>query len=129
VHRLRDCELREGAAQAAVLQRFLEVAGGRVLVFHHAPLDLAFLDKACTQLFAAPLLMPTVDTLRLEHRQMTRREQTIGEGDLRLAACRERYGLPPHAAHSALDDALATAELLLAQLATRGTGGRLRDLS
>ncbi|NLW04889.1 MAG: 3'-5' exonuclease, partial [Pseudomonadaceae bacterium] len=34
-----------------------------------------------------------------------------------LAACRERYGLPNYHPHDALTDALATAELLQAQIA------------
>ena len=54
------------------------------------------------------------ETVGLEHRLLTRRDQPILQGDLRLQACRERYGLPPLPAHNALSDALATAELLLA---------------
>ena len=34
----------------------------------------------------------------------------------RLDDCRERYGLPRYGAHNALTDAIATAELWLAQM-------------
>ena len=38
-----------------------------------------------------------------------RERRPLYGGDLRLHACRERYGLPPHRGHNALLDALATA--------------------
>jgi DNA polymerase-3 subunit epsilon len=128
VHQLRDCELAAGESLQAVLERFLEVAAGCVLVFHHAPLDSAFLDLAGRRLFGAPLLLPMVDTLWLEQRRLERSGFTRGPGDLRLQACRERYGLPAHGAHNALTDAVATGELLLAHVASRGPDLRLRDL-
>jgi DNA polymerase-3 subunit epsilon len=51
-------------------------------------------------------------------------------GDLTLDACRERRGLPDHQRHSAGADAVAAAELLLAQVAQLGGAGdvKLRDL-
>lgn len=128
VHGLRDCELSDARALDDGLRQFLKAAEGAVLVFHHAPLDLAFLDRACRQAFGAPLLLPTVDTLALERRRLARRNQTLEQGALSLGGCRARYGLPPHRAHDALADAVATAELLLAQLATAGPGLRLGDL-
>lgn len=41
-------------------------------------------------------------------------DTALVRGDLTLAGCRVRYGLPDYPAHNALVDALATAELLLA---------------
>jgi len=117
IHQLRDCEFDEALEPQAVAERFLAAAAGRVLVFHNANLDLAFLDRACRQLYGAPLLLPYVDTLQLEHRALLRRDIAIKSGDLRLQACRSRYNLPDYPAHNALVDAVATAELLLAQLA------------
>ena len=128
VHRLRDCELRRGASAEQALAALLLAARGCVLVFHHAALDLAFLNRACKRIFGAPLLMPVVDTLTLERRLMQRREQPVGPGALRLSACRARYHLPAHRAHNALTDALATAELFLAHCAARGERLRLRDV-
>jgi DNA polymerase III subunit epsilon len=130
IHHIHDRELVEGLPLDAVMQAFLRAAAGKVLVFHHAPLDLAYLNQACERLYGAPLLLPVLDTLRLEQKQRERRGQTDGPGTLSLASCRARYGLPTHAAHNALQDALATAELLLAQIAHRGQGAnlRLRDL-
>jgi DNA polymerase-3 subunit epsilon len=128
VHQLRDCELREAGSLEDALEAMLRASRGCVLVFHNARLDMAFLDRASRRLLGAPLLLPVVDTLLQEQRLMQRRQQTPGPGGLRLQACRDRYGLGAHAAHNALSDALATAELLLAHISGRGAGLRLRDL-
>ena len=81
---------------------------------------------ACSsELYGAPLLLPVVDTLALERAQRERRGSPLAAGALTLQACRAHYGLPGHGAHNALLDALATAELLLAQIAHRSGGGRL----
>ncbi len=117
IHNLRDCEFSAALEPAQVAERFLAAAAGRILVFHNAQLDLAYLDRASRELYGAPLLLPHVDTMRLEHRALVRREIPIQSGDLRLQACRARYNLPEYPGHNALVDALATAELLLAQVA------------
>ena len=122
IHSLRDCELSEAESGEQVLRHFLEAATGRVLVFHHAALDMAFLNRVCRRAFNAPVLLPVVETLLQEEALLRRCEQVIKPGDLRLHACRERYRLPPYRGHNALLDALATAELLLALAAYRSAG-------
>lgn len=128
IHHIRDCELETGRSLLDVAQRFLEVAEGKVLVFHHAPLDMAFLNKASQRLFSVPLLLPVVDTLEIEKRSLLRRQEYIKKGELRLGACRQRYNLPTYPAHDALLDALSTAELLLAQLSQKGKNVLLSDI-
>lgn len=120
IHQLRDCELEEGRSAAQLLELFLSAAAGRVLVFHNAALDTAFLDRLTCREYGAPLLMPTVDTMMMEEAIFRRSERVIKTGDLRLHACRGRYNLPSYPGHNALVDALATAELLLAQAEHRG---------
>ncbi len=110
------------------MQRFLQVAVGRVLVFHHAQLDMAYLNRCSRRLFGAPLLLPVVDTLALERGALERRDVSLRANSLRLASCRARYGLPPGWVHNALTDALATAELLLAQISHKGARVRVGDL-
>ena len=122
IHNLRDCELLEADTQQRVLRLFLEAAAGKVLVFHHARLDIAYLDSVSRREFNAPILMPAVDTLLQEKKLLERRDRPIQSGDLRLQACRDRYNLPPYPAHNALLDALATAELLVAHAKHRGGG-------
>ncbi|WP_439135161.1 3'-5' exonuclease [Pseudomaricurvus sp.] len=128
IHSLRDCELSEGLGEDDLMSRFLQAASGRVLVFHHAPLDLAFLNRISRRLYGAPLLMPVVDTLQVESRSLERRNQPVMNNMLRLASCCARYNLPPARAHNALTDALATAELLLAQVGYKGGSVKLREL-
>lgn len=120
IHQLRDCELEQGRSAAQLLELFLSAAAGRVLVFHNAVLDTAFLDRLTFREYGAPLLMPTVDTMMMEEATFRRGDRAIKTGDLRLHACRERYNLPNYPGHNALVDALATAELLLAQAERRG---------
>lgn len=120
IHGIRDAELAGAEPLEVALAALLAAARGRVLVFHHAALDLAFLDRACRAQHGAPLLCPAVDTLQLEWRRLHRPGKPLERGALRLHACRRRYGLPDYPAHDALTDALATAELLLAWIAQSG---------
>ena len=122
IHNLRDCEFDEAETREEVQARFLEVAAGKVLVFHNAALDMAYLNGVSRREFNAPILMPAVDTLLQEKALMSRRDKPIQPGDLRLQACRDRYNLPPYPAHNALLDALATAELLIALATHRAAG-------
>lgn len=128
IHQLRDLDLVDGESPESALEALLDAARGRILVFHHGRLDLAFLDPLACSCHGAPLLMPRVDTLQAEQRLLRRRGIAPGAGDLTLGGCRARYGLGDHAAHNALGDALATAELLLAHASSRGAGICLGDL-
>lgn len=116
IHELRDCELHQGINTTTMMQHFLSAASGRVLVFHHAPLDIGFLNVISKQLFDMPLLWPNIDTLQIEKKILERKHTPLKPSTLRLANCRARYNLPAYPAHNALSDALATAELLLAQV-------------
>ena len=123
IHSLRDCDLSEAQSGPEVLAQFLHAAAGKVLVFHNAALDMAYLNRISKSVFHAPILLPAVDTLLQEQSLLRRRQQPIKPGDLRLHACRARYHLPEFQGHNALLDALATAELLLA-MAVHRSGGR-----
>ena len=116
IHNLRDCELQQGQSLHNVMERFLTIAAGKILVFHHAPLDKAYLNQASMKLYGSPLLLPTIDTLAIEKQKLMHQQEHIKTGELRLAECRSRYNLPAYPAHNALMDALSAAELLLAQL-------------
>jgi DNA polymerase-3 subunit epsilon len=128
IHQLRDCEVEQGLNITDISVRFLEMAANKTLVFHHAPLDMAFLDKACNSIYGAPLLLQVIDTLNLEKNKLMKHHDHIKQGELRLAACRDRYNLPLYPTHNALMDALATAELLLAISNHKGIDTTLNDL-
>lgn len=130
IHGLTDEALADAPPLAEALPPFLAALAGRVPLAHNSQLERAFLSRACRAVYGAPLVSPWVCTLALARRRLERTETPIGEGDLRLAACRARHGLPHRRAHDALSDALAAAELFLAQAARASgrTPARLRDL-
>jgi DNA polymerase-3 subunit epsilon len=125
LHGLVDADLNDGVPLANALAEVLDVLAGRVLVLHHAPLDLGFLNAACQRLWNAPLVTRVVDTLALARRRHHGTHREPKEGELRLDAVRAQYGLPRYPAHDALSDALATAELFLALVAHRAGHERL----
>jgi len=111
-----------------VLPALLEALAGRVVVVHYRAIERRFLERASRERLGEPLIFPVIDTLALEGRwrgrsgagwadRLARFFGLQSRVSLRLADCRERYHLPRYRAHHALVDALATAELLQAQLA------------
>ena len=102
----------------------LQALAGRVLLAHHARIETTFLSVACGRTWGADLPCPAVDTLELERRLTTSAWQPDPrEGTLRLSQARRRHGLPTYRAHHALGDALACAELYLAQAAELRAAG------
>jgi DNA polymerase-3 subunit epsilon len=121
-HHIRDFDLGGALSVSEVMPLFFEALKGRVLIFHCAAIDMAFLDQWCVRLHGARLLMPLVDTLALERKRLNSRQPIIRSGDLRLGQCRQRYNLPEYPPHNAMSDALATAELFLVMMTSkRGT--------
>lgn len=120
IHQIRDADLYQGVSEAEALAKLMIASCGRVVVFHSASLDLAFLNRACVANFSAPFVTAVVDTMRLEQQAFARANTPIQSGELRLAACRLRHHLPFYPGHNALIDAVATAELFLAILARKG---------
>jgi DNA polymerase-3 subunit epsilon len=123
IHGIFDSHTAEGEPLRSAVGQLLDELRGKVLVLHHAPLDLAFLNQACIKICGQKLMAPVIDTMALEKARLDRRDQPIKPGMLRLGAIRERYGLAPVPAHNALSDALATGELLLAIAAYAERGG------
>jgi DNA polymerase-3 subunit epsilon len=107
IHAITDDEAAGGEPIESVLAELLEALAGR-------------------RAFGVGLLVPAVDTLHLARQCCARRGSRPARGELRLDALREHYRLPPHAIHDALGDALAAAELFLAQAEELATGGSLR---
>jgi len=117
IHQIRDADIAQGVTEAEAMEALLAAGRGKVWVFHSAHLDYRFLNGAWRDAFGIPLLVPVVDTLKLEKDLFDRTHRALSPGALRLAHCRRRYNLPDYPAHNALVDAVATAELLLAIMA------------
>jgi DNA polymerase-3 subunit epsilon len=130
IHAITDDEAQCGEPPCAVLAELLQALAGRVLVCHYAPTERGFLDAACRRCFGSVLVVPTVDTLQLAQRRHLRQGKVPARGELRLSALRDRYNLPQHPLHDALEDAIAAAELFLAQAEEMSGPGsaRLGDL-
>lgn len=125
IHELMDQDVAEGVPLETGLETLFEAARGRVWVFHHASLDVAFLQQACTAWAGITVPFMVLDTMQMELKMRKRRNLPIHGGDLQLAKLRETYNLPSYTAHNALIDACATAELLLAIAAKMEPAGSL----
>lgn len=120
-HGITDAMVAAAPRLDVVLPAFLRFAEGAVLVGHEVSFDLAFLGAEARRLGLAPLerLHPVLDTLPLS---------AAVHGALpghALEVVAERLGVAIEGRHSALGDALATAEVLvrlLALLQRRGIG-------
>ncbi|MCK7629643.1 exonuclease domain-containing protein [Shewanella sp. JNE10-2] len=126
IHGILDNHLVQAVTIEDAMAWFIAKTRGRVLVAHHSPLDCRFLQQDILAIYHQAVFLPSIDTLMLEKRRLLRGHHAIKEGSLRLGACRERYGLPVYSAHSALTDALACAELLLAQVAAMDGARQLK---
>jgi DNA polymerase-3 subunit epsilon len=125
IHAITDDEAARGEPLAGVLADILGALAGRVLVAHYARAERGFLDAACRRCLGGGLLVPAVDTLQLARRRYTRMGRAPMRGEFRLDALRMQYNLPRHQMHDALSDAIATAELFLAQAASLSAEGAL----
>jgi len=120
IHGVLDKDLADALPLEEVLQWLFEQSKDKVLVAHHAQLDLKFLQQSLSSSGAHSFSLLGIDTLIIEKERELRKHPVLKTGSLRLNACRERYNLPIYNAHNALTDALACAELLLAQLNKMG---------
>lgn len=118
VHGLTDDVVATGVPLEEAAAALLGDLSGRVLLAHYARIETTFLGAACQRLWGAGLPCAVVDTIELERRAVRRRGVAPrGTGGLRLWTARARRALPVYQAHEALTDALACAELYLAQRA------------
>lgn len=124
-HHITHSDIRHAPELPEVLADLLKAMAGKVMVVHYRTIERGFLDQALRRYLGEGVQFPVIDTMQLEarlHRQprrwldrLLRRPLT----SIRLADSRARYNLPQYQAHHALTDALATAELLQAQVMQR----------
>lgn len=125
IHGITHSRLEASPDFNETLAALLRAMAGHVLLVHYNTIERQFLNQACMDLLNQPLEFPVVDTMDLEARKYPRFRPNILQRlmktrpgpSLRLSHARERYGLPRYTPHHALTDALATAELFLAQIA------------
>jgi DNA polymerase-3 subunit epsilon len=117
-HQLVWGELREAPLLVDVLPEIDRRLKEGVLLVHHRAVDEGFLRRAYAHHglpWPRPEVVDTVTLLaRISARERRRRpELPEDRRALNLTHARLERGLPDHAAHDALSDALATAELFL----------------
>lgn len=120
IHRITDDALADALPESEALASLLPLLAGKPLVAHFADIEAGFLDAACRRTYGAPFVAPFICTMQLENRWFPRTRAADG---LRLGKLRAGYRLPAYRAHDGLTDALACAELLLAQIAHHGADG------
>jgi DNA polymerase III subunit epsilon len=111
VHTIRNCDLQHQPYLQDRVQDIEAVTDGSFLVAHSAWLDAAFLAKAVKNRTSA-LRSPMIDTARLARRSLEC--PPTGRADISLEYAATMLGLPVHAPHTALGDAMTTAQLFLA---------------
>lgn len=120
VHGLTDDALSSAPPLEEVLPVLLQALTGPrrvVLLAHFAQVETAFLDAACLAVHGTTVPLQAVDTLEVQRRLLGAQHHELRPGTLRLDACRRAHHLPRYRAHDAATDALACAELFLAQSA------------
>jgi len=123
-HRITHAEVANAPDLDEILDEVLGALRGHVAVVHFRHIERPFLDAAVLERRGERCLFPVIDTMELEARYTRPRgwrrlSALLGRRppSIRLADSRVRYGLPAYSSHHAKLDALATAELLQAQIA------------
>lgn len=128
IHQITDDELADAIPTEEAVDRVFDRLAGRVLLAHHAAIEVGFLTSAVRRLYGVSVEVPAVDTMGLGHRALGFDEDHPRDA-LRLWKLRARAGLPRYRGHDAVVDALACAELYLAlaqELGVRDLGQLLR---
>ena len=116
VHQITDFEKDRGAALKSAVDQLLNAMAGKVMLVHFSQIERNFLKQACFEIYGVkpPLLM--IDTLAIAKKRFDMSDVAYDPSRLRLTNLRDNYQLPTFYAHNALNDAIATGELLLAEV-------------
>jgi DNA polymerase III epsilon subunit family exonuclease len=115
VHGIAFADVVDAPRLEAVLPSLQEIVRGCVLVFHNAPFDLGFLQRALQDADREPLASPVVDTLLVA--------RALLGGPCGLGRVAARLGIVDPHVHRALPDARLTAKLWLELEAMLRRGG------
>ena len=126
IHGITHSDISDAPDFRKVLDELLLALKGKVVVVHYRRIEREFIDLAIKSRLGEGVIFPVIDTLEIEswfYRKKRHKiwSQFTGQPltSIRLADSRRRYNLPFYHGHNALIDAIATAELLQAQIACR----------
>lgn len=124
IHGITHSDLIDAPDLSDVFEEVLEQMATKVMVVHYKRIERAFFDRALRDRITEGIEFPLIDTMAIEANVQRRQNgglwnklRGITPQSVRLGRSRTRYNLPPYSPHHALTDAVATAELLQAQLA------------
>jgi DNA polymerase-3 subunit epsilon len=123
IHGITHSDLNKAPNLLHILEQLLDELAGKVVVVHYRSIERDFLDKNLRALIKEGIIFPMIDTMQIEADIQRNISQSVmnwfkksSPQSIRLAKSRLRYNLPTYAPHDALTDAIATAELLQAQI-------------
>lgn len=123
IHQITHSDILNAPDLTQVLRELLHAIAGKVVVVHYRHIERDFLTNALMQRIGEGIHFPVIDTMALEQHLLRGNRSLVAKllnqalPSVRLPDCRQRYGLPTYQLHHATIDAIATAELLQAQLA------------
>lgn len=116
IHQITDDHKAQGQSLEQTISDLLAALSGKIMLVHFAHIERSFLNHACERLYGMAPIYPIIDTFMLAQRRMDMKSAGYDPSELRLSNLRETANLPRYSAHNALTDALATAELLFAEV-------------
>ncbi|MFT6928272.1 MAG: DNA polymerase-3 subunit epsilon [Psychromonas sp.] len=124
IHGITHSDIVDAPDLMRILEEVLQALAECTVVVHYRKIEREFFDMALKERIGEGIRFPLVDTLAIESylqaketSRFINRLKGAKPGSVRLGSCRQRYGLPAYTPHHALTDAIATAELLQAQIA------------
>ena len=123
IHGITHSDLKNAPDLHRILEQLLDELAGKVVVVHYRRIERDFLDLNLRALIDEGIVFPVIDTMQIEADIERKKSQGFinwlkrkKPQSIRLGNSRLRYNLPTYAPHDALTDAIATAELLQAQI-------------
>lgn len=123
IHGITHNDIVDAPDLRRILDEVLDALAGKIVVVHYRKIEREFMDSALKERIGEGIVFPVMDTMEIEARVQDKwagglmnRLKGVKPQSIRLGSSRTRYGLPAYTPHHALTDALATAELLQAQL-------------
>lgn len=123
IHGITHSDLKGAPDLLRVLEQLLDELAGKVVVVHYRRIERDFLNRHLRALINEGIIFPVVDTMHIEAKLQRKESHKFlnwlnskRSESIRLANSRLRYNLPAYPPHDALTDAIATAELLQAQV-------------
>lgn len=123
IHGITHTDIDNAPDLDEVLNEILSHLKGRIPVVHYRAIERPFLNVAINWRTGEGIEFPLLDTMAIEAHLHPNRQPNFWQKlrgrkptSIRLADSRTRYGLPHYPPHNAVVDALASAELLMAQI-------------